>query len=169
MVSSPSRLVSKATQLSKSGLCFYPNNRILWKKPLFTTEATSTLPRTSSFLSSHIHLSILISATFIFWTYNFLTDQQSIPYSRVGLRTTLSNLPLSLSDTFLSHRTLDVSLHFNYLVPIWYATSLLISPSPWIIEPRYLKLSWGWLVYQFSLPHLPHVMWHWTCTLCTLL
>lgn len=72
-------------------------------------------------------------------------------YNISGLTTKLYNLPLSLCDTILSHKTPDVSLHFIYLAPTWWVTSLSNSPFPSIIDPRCLKLPLFWMICELSL------------------
>lgn len=91
---------------------------------ILSMEGTPTLSWISSFLilylleCSHIHLTVMISATLIFWTWEFLTSQHSALYNRVCRTTTLLNLHLSFSGTFLSHRTPEMSLHFVHPAPI---------------------------------------------------
>ncbi|KAG5600659.1 hypothetical protein H5410_032029 [Solanum commersonii] len=44
-------------------------------------------------------------------------------------------------EIFLSHKTPEASLHFIQATPMRCVTSSSMSPPPWIIDPRYLKLS----------------------------
>lgn len=82
----------------------------------------------------HIRLIVL------FWHSHFLnkflTSQHSAMYNIVGLTTTLLNLHLIFSGTFLSHRTLETSLRFVHPVPIRCETSSVYLPFALIKDPR---------------------------------
>ena len=83
-----------------------------------------------------IHLNILIFATMIFFHVVFLIDQHSTPSIIVGLIAVSENFPFNLVSIRLSQSTLEASLHFNHLALILFLTSLSISLSLLIIEPR---------------------------------
>lgn len=63
------------------------------------------------------------------------------------------NLPLNFGGTFLCHKILDVSPHFIHPTPLLCVTSLSISPSPWVTDPRYVKLTSFWMALVSSLAY----------------
>lgn len=61
------------------------------------------------------------------------------PYNTTGLIIILKNMPLSLCNVFLPHRTLDAWCHYLHPVLITWITYLLVSLSLYEIDLKYQK------------------------------
>ena len=93
----------------------------------------------STFVTPHIHRSILISATANVFSCAFFNAHVPTPYTSVGLSTVLYTFPLIFTLMFRSHNAPDTLFQlFHQLCTMWvtYASS---SPSSAIVHIRYVN------------------------------
>lgn len=109
------------------------------------------------------------STTFIFWCASSWLANSLRPRQHNWSDNHLIQLIFKPSRLILFTRDTGCEPPFNPLRFNTMCNIIAISPFPWIVDPRYLKLSiLGWLLYQSSLPHMPRELLSRNCTLSTL-
>ena len=153
------------TGKSRVFLCTCPNHLNLFSRIFVDSRATPNFNLSSWFLSLstimlfHIHLSISISATFIFYSWIFLTGQHFVSYNKDGLIAVLKNLPFSLIENFLTHNTPIAALHLSQPACIRCITLPSISPLLWKSTLDTWTFSYLRL-HLLQLLHLEHYLAH---------
>ena len=109
--------------------------------PTFVVPLILSFLILSSFVTAHIHRSILISATSNFFYCAFFNARVSAPYISAGLATVLYTFPLIVTFIFLSHNTTDTFFPFFHPLCTLWVTSACSSPSSANVDPIYVILS----------------------------
>ena len=93
-----------------------------------------------SFVTPHIHRSILISATSNLVSCDFFNAHVSAPYISAGLTTVLYTFPLIFMFILLSHNTPVTLFQFFHPLCTRWVTSASSSPSSAKVDPRYVNV-----------------------------
>ena len=108
--------------------------------PTFAVPLILSFLILSSFVTPHIHRSILISATSNFFSCAFFNAHDSAPYISAGLTTVLYTFPLIFMFILLSHNTPDTLFQFFHPLCTRWVTSASSSPSSDNVDPRYVNV-----------------------------
>ena len=94
----------------------------------------------SSFVTPHIHRSILISATSNLFSCAFFNAHVSAPYISADLTTVLYIFPLIVTFILLSQKTPDTLFRFFHPLYTLWVTSASSSPSSAYVDTMYVNV-----------------------------
>ena len=94
----------------------------------------------SSFVTPHIHRSILISAISNLFSCAFFNADVSAPYISAGHTTVMFTFPLIFTFIFLSHKPPDTLFQFFHPLCTRCVNSAFIAPSSANVDPMYVNV-----------------------------